>query len=104
MEMINIHLNVKSTYFGNTGKRRVGAPDVTKPAAVIMRPENQTFDAVDGKQERPTFLCPLDHDVMDLHEHLKPWLLGPLLCVDKIPSGSGLYQLFLSTALPDDSM
>lgn len=61
MEMINIHLNVKSTYFGNTGKRRVGAPDVTKPAAVIMRPENQTFDAVDGKQERPTFLCPLDH-------------------------------------------
>lgn len=40
-EMINIHLNVKSTYFGNTGKRRVGAPDVTKPAAVIMRPENQ---------------------------------------------------------------
>lgn len=30
--------------------------------------------------------------------------LGALLCVDEILSGSGLYQLFLSTALPGNSM
>lgn len=29
----------------------------------------------------------------------KPWLLGVLLCVDGMLSGSGLYQLFLSTSL-----
>ncbi|WMV12309.1 hypothetical protein MTR67_005694 [Solanum verrucosum] len=29
----------------------------------------------------------------------KPWLLGTLLCVDEMFSGSGLYQLFLSTSL-----
>lgn len=29
----------------------------------------------------------------------KPWLLVALLCVDGMLSGSGLYQLFLSTSL-----
>lgn len=32
-------------------------------------------------------------------DSLKPWLLGALLCVDGMFSGSGLYQLFLSTLL-----
>lgn len=31
---------------------------------------------------------------------LKHWLLGALLCVEGILSGSGLYQLSLSTSLP----
>lgn len=43
-------------------------------------------------------------DVMHSLEHLKPWLLGALLCVEEILSGSGLYQLFLSTALPGNTI